>query len=253
MKYKLGTRFFASKQAIKEFCKELLERYSSSKEITGDDDLFLRDLIKRHPDAIKKIGCGIRYFTKDRTVHPRGSCFWIHRLDGSVCDFSYKVAADGRRETLDASFNRACRWIVQPDILNAKEKAFMRYGNDNGFIECELTGQLIDRVEAQADHAPPMVFAAIVVAFKALMFDRLSPDIFKAQPEDSTIVEFADRQVAAKFLRFHHRVAKLRIIAKNENLKIAPLHFTPPIQRPLELELPIDEDEEDPDQNLEQS
>jgi hypothetical protein len=239
MKYKLGNRFFASKQAIKEFCQDLLERHSNSQEITGEDDLFLRNLIERHPDAIKKIGCGIRHFTKDRTAHPTGSCFWIHRLDGSVCDFSYKVAADGRRETLDASFNRACRWIVQPDILDAKEEAFMLYGNKDGFIECELSGRLIERVEAQADHAPPMVFAAIVMAFKALTFEKLSPDIFKPQPENSTIVEFADDRIAAKFLKYHHKIAKLRIIAKDENLKIAPLHFTPPIKRPLQLKDPV--------------
>jgi hypothetical protein len=239
MKYKLGTRNFASQTSIKDFCQDVLKRYSDSQRIVGDDDLFLRDLIKRHPDAIKKIGCGIRHFTKDRTIHARGSCFWIHRLDGSVCDFSYDKAATGRRETLDASFNRACRWIVQADILDAKEEAFMLHGNEDGLIECELSGRLIDRIEAQADHAPPMVFAAIVTAFKALMFDKLSPGIFRPQPEGSVIVEFADEQIAAKFLRYHHRVAKLRIIAKNENLKIAPLHFTPPIKRPLQLRAPI--------------
>jgi hypothetical protein len=238
VKYKLGTRSFASQARIKEYCQEVLGKYSNSQEITGDDDLFLRDLIKLHPDANKKIGCGIRCFTKNRTIHPQGSCFWIHRVDGSACDFSYKIAATGRRETLDASFNKACRWIVQPDILDAKEKAFMLYGNEDGFIECEISGRLIDRVEAQADHAPPMVFAAIVTAFKALMFDQLSPDIFRPQPEDSTIVEFVDPRVAEKFLDFHHKVAKLRIIAKDENLKIAPLHFTPPIKRPLQLKEP---------------
>jgi hypothetical protein len=216
----------------------MLDRYSDRQAITGDDDLFLRDLIHWHPDSKQKIGCGVDYFFKNRTPQPSGSCFWIRRLDGTVVDFSYKKTIDGSRDTLNGMFNKACRWTVLKDILDAKENYFIEYGNSDGLIECALSGRLIDRTEAQADHAPPMVFAAIVCGFKAANFDEITPDIFKPDTDGSTIIEFADWRIAEKFLIFHYKVAKLRMVAKDENYRIAPLHFTPPIKRPLLLKKP---------------
>ena len=83
-----------------------------------------------------------------------------------------------------------------------------------------------------------MVFAAIVCSFKALTFDEITPDVFKPDTDGSTIIEFADWRIAEKFLIFHYKVAKLRMVAKDENYRIAPLHFTPPIKRPLLLRKP---------------
>jgi hypothetical protein len=238
MKYTLGGKSYTTKVRLKQVCQEMLSRYSDRQQIAGEDDLFLRDLIHWHPDSKHKIGCGVDYFFKNRTAQPTGSCFWIRRLDGTVVDFSYKKTIDGSRDTLNAMFSKACRWAVLKDILDAKENHFMQYGNSDGLIECELTGRLIDRTEAQADHAPPMVFAAIVCSFKALTFDEITPDIFKPEEDGATVIEFKDSRVVERFLTYHYKVAKLRMVAKDENYRIAPLHFTPPIKRPLQLKKP---------------
>lgn len=79
---------------------EMLGRYAIGDEVTDPkdhDDLYA--LLIRYESILatdhpSKIGCGIEYFTKETNSSSKWSSdgFWLHRTDGSSCDFSLKKA-----------------------------------------------------------------------------------------------------------------------------------------------------------------
>jgi Protein of unknown function (DUF3223) len=84
----LGLKTFRSESAARGFFKKMLNRYSPGDTVSVEDDLLLRELIKRHPEAEAKIGEGIDHF--EVMSHSFNSqCFAVHRTDGSFEDFSY--------------------------------------------------------------------------------------------------------------------------------------------------------------------
>ena len=93
-----GIEFKFPKDAIYHF-KNMLERYRNGQTIAGDDRDMLLALLERHPQAYKKIGCGVKRLYKDRTDMPT-SCFWIERTDGSRTDFSYRTAISAKGKSL---------------------------------------------------------------------------------------------------------------------------------------------------------
>ena len=84
-----NARQFQSKKEALKFCSEMLSRHKSRETITSQDSKFLTNLLNRHPDALQKIGCGVRRFLKDRADHGT-ECFYLERNDGSSTRFSFK-------------------------------------------------------------------------------------------------------------------------------------------------------------------
>ena len=58
-----GIEFKFQKDAIEHF-RNMLECYRNGQSITGDDHDMLLALLERHPEADKKIGCGIKRLYK---------------------------------------------------------------------------------------------------------------------------------------------------------------------------------------------
>lgn len=79
---------------------DMLHRYAVGAEVSNPKDHEdLCALLERYDamlakDVVTKIGCGISYFTKQNNSGERWSSdgFWVHRTDGSSCDFSLKKA-----------------------------------------------------------------------------------------------------------------------------------------------------------------
>jgi hypothetical protein len=78
---------FKSKAEALAFCKGMLARYRNGESINAQDSRFLQDLLQRHPESRKKIGCGVKRFFRDRT-NQGTACFWLEREDGTFADFS---------------------------------------------------------------------------------------------------------------------------------------------------------------------
>lgn len=93
-----GIEFKFQKDAIDRF-RNMLELYRNGQSIAGDDRDMLLALLERHPEADKKIGCGIKRLYKYRTDMPT-SCFWIERTDGSRTDFSDRTAISAKGKSL---------------------------------------------------------------------------------------------------------------------------------------------------------
>ncbi len=85
----LGRLSFEKKGDALLLVRETLNRYSPGDRVAPDDEELLWALIKRHPDALLKIGNGIDHFTV-RSADYGTQCFWVVRIDGSTERFSYK-------------------------------------------------------------------------------------------------------------------------------------------------------------------
>jgi hypothetical protein len=85
----LGIIQFKSKDEAMQYFSKMLNNYERLEKVTKDDDVYLRELIKHHPEAETKIADGISYFFID--LEEGGThCFYIMHPDGTDIDFSYK-------------------------------------------------------------------------------------------------------------------------------------------------------------------
>lgn len=86
----IGPLSFPKKGDALEYFKSILNKYGLGERLTADDNTILLSALKKHPDAVDKIGCGVAYFTVNKAPEHRTRCFWVHRTDGTYAEFSYK-------------------------------------------------------------------------------------------------------------------------------------------------------------------
>jgi hypothetical protein len=83
----VGELNFSSQKNAYEYFQKMLLRYHDGETINEADSMHLHNLIKRHPERLAKIGCGISRFYKDTAAHGT-RCFWIERTDETKIAFS---------------------------------------------------------------------------------------------------------------------------------------------------------------------
>jgi hypothetical protein len=213
-----GIEFKFQKDAIEHF-KNMLERYRNGQTIAGDDRDMLLDLLERHPQADKKIGCGVKRLYKDRTDMPT-SCFWIERTDGSRTDFSYRTAISAKEKSLYQEFLEACRAAVQDDLLLAKKEYFEKWGDLDKKVKCEITGDKVAISESHLDHKKPLTFEVLVYTFISANDIEIKPEMLLMSQDAQFQTTMIDRQLKDKFLQYHRKVAKLRVIKAEQNLSL---------------------------------
>jgi len=213
-----GREFKYQKDAI-EYFKKMLDRYRNGQTITADDHEMLMSLLERHPEADKKIGCGVKRLCKDKTDMPT-SCFWIEREDGSRTDFSYRTAISAKGKSLYQEFLEACRNAVQDDLRITKERFFETHGDENGKVECDITRERVAIYESHLDHKKPLTFQVIVNTFIGANSIELKIEMLSMSQDAQFQTTFVDLDLKEKFRRYHHRMAQLRIIKAERNLSL---------------------------------
>lgn len=215
MEIVVGTHYFSSKEAAKNFVRSIVESYRDHEKISDPaHDAFLRTLIQLHPDASDKIGNGIDHFTikrDDKTGRTRH--FLITRIDGSLADFSWHCCIDGRdwrRETI-----QTLRDAVSTDVIAFRNQLF-----DSGDVRCAVTGELLSVESADIDHMPPLTFMRLVDDWLALQGIKLK-DIKLGPSRDLQVVyEFADQELRNSWQTFHRKRAVLRALSKTANRSV---------------------------------
>ncbi|HBL12139.1 MAG TPA: DUF3223 domain-containing protein [Cyanobacteria bacterium UBA11162] len=213
-----GREFKSQKDAI-EYFKEMLARYRNGQTVIGDDREMLMSLLERHPEADKKIGCGVKKLYKDKTDMPT-SCFWIEREDGSRTDFSYRTAISAKGKSLYQEFFDACRNAVQNDLRITKEHFFKKYGDENGKVECDITGERVAIYESHLDHKKPLTFQVLVKTFIEANSIEIKTEMLSMSQDAQFQTTFVDLEIKEKFRRYHHKMAQLRIIKAEHNLSL---------------------------------
>jgi hypothetical protein len=213
-----GIEFKFPKDAIYHF-KNMLERYRNGQTIAGDDRDMLLALLERHPQAYKKIGCGVKRLYKDRTDMPT-SCFWIERTDGSRTDFSYRTAISAKEKSLYQEFLEACRVAVQDHLLLAKKEYFEKWGDRDKKVKCALTGDKVAISESHLDHEKPLTFEVLVNTFIGANDIEIKPEMLLMSQDAHFQTTMIDQELKDKFRRYHYKMAKLRVIKAEQNLSL---------------------------------
>lgn len=229
-----GIEFRFKKHAL-EFFKDMLNRYRNNQQVDEDDEVMLFELIERHPEALQKIGCGVEHFYKALTDKGT-SCFWIKRKDGSCTDFSYISCVNAKGKTILQEFSEACREAVRESLEQAKDKFFEAYGDAEGKVECEITGEKIAKYESHLDHKKPMTFQVIVQTFITANGIIPSPEMMSIAQDSQFVTTFVDQNMVDAFRDYHRKIAKLRIIGAKKNLSLGGSERMTKIKRPVVLD-----------------
>jgi hypothetical protein len=211
-KLTIGSRTFATKKVALEHFRQILYAYDVGQRIDGDGAADLLELVKLHPHREIKVGCGIRHFTV-RNAAFGTRCFWIIRTDGTETDFSFKAAIDGETPILSQVLE-AMRNEVSEEILQLKHDYFRKHGDAAHKVPCAETGELVSIYEADADHAAPFTFNVLAITF--LEARGLEPAADLIVPSIDTVCgpQLRDHELAEAWRRFHHRLARVRILSK---------------------------------------
>ena len=198
------------KKAATARCQAITAGTADDQPITGDDAEWLSWLITRHPCAVEKIGPGISWFTA-RLVEPyktRG--LFLHRIDGTVTDFSWRVCitAPDHPSMVRAAMRRA----VATQVVEFKEAAARQ-----GPLSDAITGEALTWNNVHVDHAPP-VFALIANAYAALQggYDAIP----LTSSRDGQIGRTLTSEHEAKWAPWHACFARLRIVSPSTNLSL---------------------------------
>jgi hypothetical protein len=221
----IANRLFNSPSALSTTVKQLLHGQPLNQPFAGADDELLRDWVKYHADADRKIGAGVDHFYVDEHIDygRRSRCIRIKRLDGTTEDISYKEPSRGlvqlrkhgtvRRNPRDivTDFKNALRRTVEEQCLYFKEQAFALCG----VVVCEITGAELTFTEADVDHRHPMTFDAI--AFHWSLLYAINPHNCELV-DNGTYFTLADQALADAFAGFHFENANLRVISRDANI-----------------------------------
>lgn len=210
--------FHTQTQAIAWF-KTLLAQSLDGQQIDNPNHDRLIDLLKRHPDASQKIGCGVAYFfgapAKEGGYSTR--CFHLVRLDHSVTDFSYRTCIRGKPHSLFEDFRDAARVAVQARLLDWKRTWFNNQSSE--IVRCPETGRIITFETAHVDHRPPWTFDRICREF--LKDRNLVPNYaWISLPTDNQYrAEIVESSIKEAFVAYHDKKAELQVLSATQNLR----------------------------------
>ena len=229
----VGHLHFASLIDATNYIREILWNHKPGDRVDEPQSIMdLTALINRHPEAGQKIGVGLRAFFVDKD-ESGSRCFWLERTDGSRTDFSFHACIKGQPRSVEKEFSKACRQAIRADLKKAKETHFEIHGNQLGQVSCELTGKMITIEEAHLDHMPPMTFQVIVESFLTANAIVPNQSMLTEMKDAQFSTIFTDKELERNFQIYHHKIARLRILAASENLRTGPQHRIRDAQRPV--------------------
>lgn len=210
--YTLGSQTFGSKADVTRYVKNILKRYREGQRLDQVDEVSIIDLIRLHPDAIKKMGNGISRIVVRKTPPFNSLGLWIVRIDETTTDFSYKICLNGDPAPR-ARFTAAARSAVQPIIAEYRDSLFVNK------VICPMTGRELSIDDCHIDHAPPNYFSKIVDDFIALHEIDLNRVKYVERGDGRATEHFADKMLEQEFIEFHNARANLRAVDKEWNIK----------------------------------
>lgn len=216
----LSTRVFPTQVSAISFFSQMLARYSPGERPNEEDQLDLAALFERHPEYVLKMGVGLSHYEVMRSDHG-SNCFRLVRTDRSGTDIGIIHAVRGAPPPRKSEVSRAFRWAVRIDLFNARDDFFKQHRDADGRVPCAVTKALIGRDEAHMDHLPPMTFEVLVTTFLAHRGLDVGSVPLTEPKDDQFSPEIADDALRAAFCDWHHRMAKLDIVAKGVNLRQA--------------------------------
>lgn len=209
----IGARHFTTKTEAKSHARDIMARYQEGQRITGLDDLFLRDLVAIHPEAVRKIGGGIDHFTTQLDPVWRNSRhFVIVRSDGSSTDVSFHICIDGSNDRRDVF--HGLRHAVADQVI-----AFQRLALGGDLMPiCPFTAEVLTIANAHVDHEPPDTFLALATRWMHSAGLKVEDIPLVDNADNQWVRTMRDANQIASWAGFHRENARLRIISRPANL-----------------------------------
>lgn len=85
----IGNMKFSKKGDALGHLKSILNSYHPEERVSAEDEAFLLEALKNHPEVNAKIGVGVDHLFVRRADYGT-KCFWVRRTDGTEERFSYK-------------------------------------------------------------------------------------------------------------------------------------------------------------------
>ena len=211
MKVDLGFSAFRTKTAALAHFKRILNDAPMGAALVGEAEREVLALLRRHPEAAQKIGPGVSRIVVRKAPNFNTRCFYVRRVDGTSTDFSYRSCVSARAKTLEQRWSTACRRAVAGDVAHFKRTAF----GTGPTVASALSGERVAWGDAHVDHAPPNTFRQIVAAFDDPDASRLSPP-----GDNDDACRFTCGETRERFVEHHNRLADLRIVSADENLRL---------------------------------
>lgn len=215
----IGDKSFKAKKDAEDFIRMILYKYPLNTALTGEDLIFICDLLECHPDKDSKIGVGVKSIIVEKdTTFKTTTHFSIIRTDDSKADFSFvKCLTPSLNEPIKL-FRSSARRAIADQIVSFRDRYFIEKRDTDGNVACALTGVLVDKNSSHVDHIPPETFYKIVSDF--ITTNNIDVNSIKfVETADGIGREFADSNLKSNFSDYHRNVANLRIVSPLANLK----------------------------------
>ncbi|MBM7407004.1 MULTISPECIES: DCL family protein [Sphingomonas] len=85
-----GDLHFNTQTEARAFLNAMLGKYDIGDRVSAADAVILSSALALHPDAVQRIGPGIKDFSV-RSADFGTKCFWVNRIDGTTQKFSHKA------------------------------------------------------------------------------------------------------------------------------------------------------------------
>lgn len=213
--YTINGEYFKTKKNLLIRIRSIRDNTLDFQRLNQNDFDFMLDLLKLHKDVKQKIGCGAEYiYVRPHPEYYNSRGFWLVRTDGTHANFSFLQCLNTRSKM--QNFKKACRLLVDPDILQFKRDVFRKYP---GALRCPITGEIMAFVgNSEIHHAGENTFDKILTDF--IRINRI--DIEKVQFIHSNVrrITLANQSCALKFREFHKQHAQLQCISKTGHKQI---------------------------------
>ncbi|MGB7371760.1 DCL family protein [Erythrobacter sp.] len=213
---------WTTQAAALEHFKRILHRYrddATIDQIEDHDDLLA--LVERFDQATgedSKVGAGISHFERRVNRGPGYSTpgFWLVRTDRAETDFSYIRSVKMAPQSILERYYGACRSAVAPDLAAAKQRQFDRFSDDQGRIQCDVSGVLVKASGAQLRHAAPF-FGDIIRTYRGHRDWSVADlgELLSAPTDAQTDNAFLSAKDSEDFRCWHHSMAVLHIVSKD--------------------------------------
>lgn len=149
-----------SKKQIRERMSQILNRDDIAKPLSDEEQNFVMEVLMMHPRKEEKIGKGVSniYVWWNKKIGTVRS-FWIKRIDGSICDFSYLKCLGEKGDSTD--FQYAFREAIAVQVENCRNTFFGKRQERR----CPITGKDFHKSQSHVDHVAPNTFSNLLKTF----------------------------------------------------------------------------------------
>jgi hypothetical protein len=214
MKYQINGKGFKTKGRITQYVRDLIAAHSVGDVLQDGNHEFISELFKRHPEADRKIGAGIKRIEIILCpMYGKNKVFKLVRVDGSSTDISWRQCVDGKPPKRDAQ--QALRNAVEYQISAFRQKMFAEG------CYCRITGEPLGPGNSHVDHAPPYTFQRLMDDFLVVKDMDVSEVPITPPADNQTTTYLTDEAFEKEWCDFHKKNATLRLLSIKDNLSNA--------------------------------